>query len=56
MFQGKEIKRASLNEVVDYVNTSNGILSETVYFHIVKMVMNFRKRIWLFLNQKCSVQ
>lgn len=36
--KSKEIKRACLNELVDYVTATRGILVEPVYPEIVKMV------------------
>ena len=36
--KSKEIKRACLNELVDYVTATRGILAEPVYPEIVKMV------------------
>lgn len=36
--KGKEIKRASLNELVDYITTGRGVLSEDLYPEIVQMV------------------
>lgn len=34
----KEIKRATLNELVDYISAGRGVLSEAVYPEIIKMV------------------
>ena len=39
--KGKEIKRATLNEVVDYITAGRGVLTESVYPEIIRMV---RKR------------
>lgn len=36
--KGKEIKRATLNELVDYITSGRGILTEAVYPEVVKMV------------------
>lgn len=36
--KGKEIKRATLNELVDYITSGRGILTEPVYPEVVKMV------------------
>ena len=36
--KSKEIKRASLNELVDYITATRGVLNEPVYPEIVKMV------------------
>lgn len=36
--KGKEIKRDTLNELVDYISTSRGVLSENLYPEIIKMV------------------
>jgi len=34
----KEVKRAALNEVVDYVTSNRGVLTDPVYPEIVRMV------------------
>lgn len=39
--KGKEIKRDTLNELVDYVSTSRGVLTENMYPEIIKMVCKF---------------
>ena len=36
--QGKEIKRAPLNEIVDYITAGRGVLTEAVYPEIIRMV------------------
>lgn len=36
--KGKEIKRSTLNELVDYITSGRGVLSETVYPEIVNTV------------------
>ncbi len=36
--RAKEIKRAALNEVLDYVSNYKGVLSEPVYPEVVRMV------------------
>lgn len=36
--KGKEIKRATLNELVDYITSGRGILTEAIYPEVVKMV------------------
>ena len=36
--KSKEIKRACLNEIVDYVTATMGVLAEPIYPEIVKMV------------------
>ena len=36
--KGKEIKRATLNEVVDYITAGRGVLTEAVYPEIIRMV------------------
>lgn len=44
--KGKEIKRSTLNELVDYITSGRGVLSEPVYPEIVntvgKQVLYFR--------------
>lgn len=41
--RSKEIKRATLNELVEYVSTNRGVITESAYSEIVKMVshMNY---------------
>lgn len=39
--KGKEIKRSTLNELVEYVSTGRGVLTEPVYPEIIKMVQAF---------------
>lgn len=36
--KGKEIKRATLNELVDYITAGRGVLTEAVYPEIIRMV------------------
>lgn len=36
--RGKEVKRGTLNELVDYITSGRGILQEVVYPEVVKMV------------------
>jgi serine/threonine-protein phosphatase 2A regulatory subunit B' len=36
--KGKEIKRASLNDLVDYITAGRGVLTEPVYPEIIRMV------------------
>lgn len=38
--KSKEIKRASLNELVDYITATRGVLTDPVYPEVVKMVRN----------------
>jgi serine/threonine-protein phosphatase 2A regulatory subunit B' len=38
--KGKEIKRATLNEIVDYITAGRGVLTEAVYPEIIRMVQN----------------
>lgn len=44
--KSKEIKRATLNELVEYVSTNRGVIVESAYADIVKMV----SRIWLYFG------
>ena len=37
--KSKEIKRAALNELVDYITATRGVLTEQGYPEIVKMVL-----------------
>lgn len=41
--KGKEIKRATLNELVDYITANRGVLTEPVYPEIIQMVNFFYK-------------
>ncbi|XP_009945997.1 PREDICTED: serine/threonine-protein phosphatase 2A 56 kDa regulatory subunit alpha isoform-like, partial [Leptosomus discolor] len=36
--KSKEIKRATLNELVEYVSTNRGVIVESAYADIVKMI------------------
>ncbi|XP_063957425.1 serine/threonine-protein phosphatase 2A 56 kDa regulatory subunit epsilon isoform-like, partial [Lytechinus pictus] len=36
--RGKEIKRASLNELVDYITTGRGVLTEPLYPECIQMI------------------
>lgn len=36
--KGKEVKRGTLNELVDYITAGRGVLTEPVYPEIIKMV------------------
>lgn len=36
--KGKEIKRNTLNELVEYITAGRGVLTESVYPEIIKMV------------------
>lgn len=38
--KGKEIKRASLNELVEYITGGRGVLTDPVYPEIIKMVIH----------------
>lgn len=42
--KGKEIKRATLNEIVDYITAGRGVLTEAVYPEIIRMVSSRRPR------------
>lgn len=39
--KGKEVKRCTLNELVDYITAGRGVLTEPVYPEIIKMVNIF---------------
>lgn len=36
--RGKEIKRLSLTELVDYISNNRGVITESVYPEVIKMV------------------
>lgn len=38
--KGKEVKRCTLNELVDYITGGRGVLTEPVYPEIIKMVIS----------------
>lgn len=40
--KGKEVKRCTLNELVDYITGGRGVLTEAVYPEIIKMVCSDR--------------
>ena len=40
--KGKEIKRETLNEIVDYITAGRGVLTEAVYPEIIRMVRTER--------------
>lgn len=47
--KGKEVKRCTLNELVDYITGGRGVLTEPVYPEIIKMVStNYRGLVTLF--------
>lgn len=37
--KSKEIKRASLNELIEFITTAKGVLTEPIYPEVVKMVL-----------------
>ena len=39
--RGKEVKRATLHELLDYITSERGVLTEPVYPEIVRMVIFF---------------
>jgi serine/threonine-protein phosphatase 2A regulatory subunit B' len=39
--KGKEVKRATLTELVEYVTTSRGCITENVYPDVINMVFIF---------------
>ena len=36
--KAKEIKRSALNEILDYISSNRGILTEQIYPEVVRMV------------------
>lgn len=52
--KGKEVKRCTLNELVDYITGGRGVLTEPVYPEIIKMVSTYLI-IYLFAFQKIIV-
>lgn len=38
--KGKEIKKQTLTELVDYITNNRGVITEPVYLDVVKMVKN----------------
>lgn len=50
----KEVKRATLNELVDFLTSSRGVLLEPVYPEIVKMVCDKCPLLSIFLCVRLS--
>ena len=54
--KSKEVKRACLNEIVDYITANKGVLTEALYPEIVKMVGGLGA-VWLlalvFILMRC---
>lgn len=48
--KGKEIKRACLNELVDYIASGRGVLTEPVYPKIIEMVSESQKWRFVFVH------
>lgn len=53
--KGKEIKRSTLNELVEYITAGRGVLTEPVYPEIIKMVnikiwYNIKIYIFIYIN------
>lgn len=46
--KGKEIKRAALNELVESVATSRGVLIEPLYPEAIKMVRGEEENKWMW--------
>lgn len=42
--KGKEIKRSTLNELVEYITTGRGVLTEPIYPETIKMVCQLMKK------------
>lgn len=42
--KGKEIKRSTLNELVEYITTGRGVLTEPIYPETIKMVRQLMKK------------
>lgn len=39
----KEVKRSALNEMIDYITTNRGVLTEPIYEEAVKMVRKHKQ-------------
>ena len=50
--KGKEIKRATLNEIVDYITAGRGVLTEAVYPEIIRMVSCTFFCFWIIWKRK----
>lgn len=48
--KGKEVKRCTLNELVDYITGGRGVLTEPVYPEIIKMVSTLHLILLLYVN------
>ena len=46
--RGKEVKRGTLNELVEYITAERGVLMEPVYPEIVRMVSGYREILQTF--------
>lgn len=52
--KSKEIKRACLNELVDYITATRNVLTEPVYPEVVRMVTDvFFSTVLPFLTLEC---
>lgn len=49
--KGKEVKRCTLNELVDYITGGRGVLTEPVYPEIIKMV----SYIWIIIVKHLQI-
>jgi len=38
----KEVKRAALNELIDYVTTNRGVITDAIYPEAVRMVNDYQ--------------
>jgi hypothetical protein len=52
--RGKEIKRLTLTELVEYVSNNRGVLTETVYPDLMKMVSYFDPVLYQFVQNTTS--
>lgn len=45
----KEVKRAALNEMLEYIFTQRGVITEAIYPEIVHMVCIFKRHSYVFV-------
>jgi len=54
--KSKEVKRACLNELVDYITATRGVLTEPIYPEVVKMVCSPLYFCWRkFCNRRFAI-
>ena len=49
----KEIKRAALNEMIDYITSNRGVITDSIYPEAVRMVRQTKERDWKIFFYNC---